>query len=222
MYFLTLSVVNLVFVYVGVVYHLSLMFIANVGYNIGNAPLLIVVVIIAITHPITSGYTSMLAQAMIHRARALGKSEAKVKQVEIYIRWLSHHPVAIVLNFIVYLWQFASYVIIVLVTSLTINGVLPPTAPGADAIRAMILIVSVLALVLTSWLLINFIYGSLKRLGSVFSVVDRIGAPLSRLPVPSFMEPIQFNNKSYSKALNKIISDCGGGFQVDDFVRRRV
>ena len=217
MYNMVMSVVTLAFVYVYVVYHLANMFAASIDYNIGAAPLLIVVIVIAITHQITAGYTTMLLQAMIHRSRALGKSEAKVKQVELYIKWLSTHPIAIILNIIVYCWQFASYVIMIYVASSTIN-----LKTGDGAIDAMILVVSVLALVLLSWLLINFVYGSLKRLGSLVPFVAAIGSPLTRIPTPSWMWPIQFNNISYSKTLNQIISDCGGGFAVDDFVRRRI
>ncbi len=104
-----------------------------------------------------------------------------------------------------YGWQFGIYVIILTAAGLTLNAREPLTTAN-PALRAMIVVVSVLSIVLTAWLLLNLAYGILKRLGSYF---PRCCCGLNRGVLPCFacvhfwwLPPIEFNCNSYMSALS--------------------
>lgn len=130
-------------------------------------------------------------------------------------RWFSRHYGWMFLNLCLYVWCFGSYVIILIAASLTLNT--PSSTLAADpAIRGMTIIVSILAIVLTAWLLVNLVYGMLKRLGSYFPrTFGRLNG-LTRFCQCcrcTWLYPIQFNCSSYAAAMNQVLGECNASFR---------
>lgn len=212
MYALVLVIVTLSYTYLFVTYHLA--FVASIGFALTRQPLMIVMIVIAVSHNATAGFTSMLRQAIIHRSRALAGSDAKSRQINVYIRWFSRSLLWMFLNLCLYTWQYAVYALVI-----SVSGIILTTPVADPAVRGMIVIVAVLSLTLTVWLLIQLIYGTLKRLGSYF---PSFCCGCNRGVLPCFaclhfwwLPPIELNCRSYADAMNETLGQCQASFRLD-------
>ena len=215
-YSLINAVVTLTLTFLFIVYHASLW--QRIGFNLAADPLLIIMLISALVHNTIASYTSMLLQGIVFRCRALRGSEFRIDLVNSYLRWFSGAWYWMIINFLVYALTFALYVIFYIVAVKMLTVTTPD--PG---INALILVVGILSLVMTTWLLLNLIYGILKRLGSYYGNYFRC----SRASLPCFIRiraswipEIAFNCSSYAKEMNAILSECGGGWSFNSDMRR--
>jgi hypothetical protein len=176
--------------------------------------------VIALIHNTVSSFTSMLLQGIEFRCRALFGSELRIKLVNVYLNWFSGHPLWIVLNILAYCFCFAIYVLCYVV------GIRILTATYGDgAVQAMVYVVAIANLVITTFLMLNFIYGCLKRAGSQFG--SRFGCARNPLRMfrftakcSSWIPEVAFNNSSYATALNRVIRECGAGWTFTFDMRR--
>lgn len=60
--------------------------VGQIGFDLTQRAYSIIILVVAIQHNFSAGFTSMLLQAIIHRSRALANSDAKVKYLNIYIK----------------------------------------------------------------------------------------------------------------------------------------
>lgn len=110
MYQMLLAICTLSFTFVFVTYHLRevrvssvaiffffshiffllllnvLIQVATIAFQLTLAPYSIVILVVALQHSFSAGFSSMLLQAIVHRSRSLAGSDAKVKYLNIYIK----------------------------------------------------------------------------------------------------------------------------------------
>lgn len=209
------SVVTLTLTYLFITYHLTLF--TSIRFDLAARPLVIVMMLLALIHNTLASFTSMLLQGIIFRCRALVGSELRVKMVNLYLRWFSGSIVWIIINVLAYITIFALYVIVYIVAVLMLTAATPD--PG---VSAMVLVVGILAIVVNTFLLLNLIYGILKRGGSYFGRYFRC----SRAALPCFIRiraswipEIAFNCSSYATEMNAILAECHATFRLNSDMR---
>jgi len=166
----------------------------------------ILVLVVALIHPIISRYTSMCLQGIkaanaSKQLRAAGK--ARMAALNGYVRWFWFHPAMLLLNLAIYGVTFYLYISIWVVTaSLTPKISLRPEGE----IQGCLVGILILSNILTVFYMVNLSYGILKRLGVFFS---RCCGCACKYPLDC---------STYAKAMNRGLQDCSASFRMDNYM----
>jgi len=165
----------------------------------------IVVLVIALTHPLFSRWTSMCVQgikAISSNKRLREAPQIRILALNFYIRWFWFHPLMLILNLAVYAATWFMYISVYTWTALFFSEGkqnLRPEWPIQGAMIATFICVNVF----TVFYMINLAYATLKRLGVFFAKC--FGCPC-RYP---------FDATSYAKPMNRALAECGASFRMN-------
>jgi len=172
-------------------------YITTTGMSISNHSDMLILLINALTHTYVCSYTSMMSPGIIMLDKALRGSDARVKQLKIFIRYLrvSPLPIIITLGFFAYTsYVYASILTISLQTSIGFNE--------NEEIKGLIYTICILNDIWTCFFIVNLAYGFFKRMGGYLGI-----RPICGIPFPDCT--------SYSQQINAILSQCTANFRLD-------
>jgi len=163
----------------------------------------ILVIVVALLHPIISRFTSMCLQGIkatnsSKQLRAAPK--ARIAALNFYVRWFWFHPLMLILNLAIYGVTFYLYISIWFVTA----HLQPRIQARAEAfIQGFLIGLLILVNIFTVFYMINLSYAILKRAGTFFSKC--CGCP-SKYP---------FDCSTYAKAMNRGLEECQASFRMN-------
>jgi len=163
----------------------------------------IIVIVVAILHPLFSRFTSMCLQG-IKSANSSKQVRAAVKArlavLQFYIRWFYFHPVVLILNIAVYGATFYLYISVWFITGSLQSRI----ATRSEAvIQGALIGLLILVNVFTVFYMVNLAYALLKRIGVFFSRC--CGCNCS----------FPFDCSTYAKAMNRGLEECGASFRMN-------
>jgi len=155
-------------------------------------------------HTTTASYTSLMAQQITARDRALKSApNLRVRSLTTYLWWFAANPWAQLLNVLLYVYAYFVYISLFTLTSgwVAEGTSLGSSAAGSvldeEALRAGLSLVIIIAYALNGFFLLNLIFGTLKRLGPFFNL---------RAP---------FDCTTYAERVNAILGQCNANFRMN-------
>jgi len=168
----------------------------------------ILVLIVAILHPLICRFTSMALQGIksVNNSKRI-KSAPKVRlaALNLYVRWFWFHPLMLLLNAIVYGGTMYLYISIY-----TVSAIMQASVVGVDLdaiLQGCLLAVIILANIFTVFYMINLAYALLKRLGTFFGKCCGFNCNCWKF---------QFDCSTYAKAMNQGLQECGATFRMNN------
>eukprot|EP00026_Physarum_polycephalum_P009464 Phypoly_transcript_09589.p1 GENE.Phypoly_transcript_09589~~Phypoly_transcript_09589.p1 ORF type:complete len:411 (+),score=36.61 Phypoly_transcript_09589:145-1377(+) len=161
-------------------------------------PTLEIILVNALTHAYVCSYTSMMAQGIIMFDKALRGSQARITQLQLFIRYLSIRPIPILLTlglFAYTMWVYISVWIYTMVGHRNLAN--QQTTEGL--IRAVYIMVQIF----TTFMCANVLYALLKRFGGYFNIQIQVFG----LKFPDC--------SSYAEKINTILGQCTANFRLD-------
>jgi len=192
-YALVIHFFSLLLVLLLIFEHLRLIHV--IGMNIGSQPVLLILLINALTHSYVCSFSSMMASQIVALDRALRGSKARIKQLKLFIRFLQRSIVGVLSTLIVMGYSLYIYISVwVVLVSITYDNF-----RSESAIQGAIFAVIIVMYIFNAFFTINYGYAFAKRLGGYLSW---------RSPFP--------NCSTYSAAINGILSQCSANFGLDE------
>lgn len=159
---------------------------------------LIIILVNVLTHAYVCSYTSMMAQGIIMFDKALRGSQARITQLELFIRYLSIAPIPILLTlgmFAYTMWVYIS------VWVYTMSG--HRNLTNAQATEGLIRAVYIMVQIFTTFMCANILYALLKRFGGYCNIQIQVRG----LKFPDC--------SSYAEKINTILGQCSANFKLD-------
>jgi len=169
----------------------------------------ILVLVVALLHPIVSRFTSMCLQGIksANSSRQLRAApKARIAALNFYVRWFWFHPLMLILNMAIYGGTFYLYISIYFVTA----HLQPRIQARSEAfIQGFLIGLLILVNIFTVFYMVNLSYAILKRMGTFFRKCCGCACPAF------CCGKITLDCSSYAKAMNRGLEECQASFRMN-------
>jgi len=166
-----------------------------------NTPAILVLVV-AIAHPLVSGVTSMTLQgikALRNNKDFRAAPQSQVTFARFYLFWFRKHPLSILMSLVMFGFTYFLYISIWLASKDVPSFV--ASIPNSPIVRGCVIGLTICVNICTIFYLINIAYATLKRIGIFCNC---------RFPLDC---------STYAKAMNKLLGDCHASFSVNSHMQ---
>jgi len=166
----------------------------------------ILVIIVALLHPVFCRFTSMCVQgikSVNNSKRIRSAPKVRLAALNFYVRWFWFHPVVLLLNLAFYGATFYLYISIWGITGYLAPQVEDPAIIPEVFLQGCLLALLILSNIFTVFYMVNLAYALLKRLGTFLSKCC------------GFNCAFPFDCSTYAKAMNQGLQECGASFRMN-------
>jgi len=155
-------------------------------------------IVVTFTHLYMSSYSSMIAQNILLLDKMLAKSDNRLAQVQVFIRYFQATPFWIFINLCFYGYVLFIYIYVWIITQHLVTNL-----EDDDFVHASVTVLLVVVNIINFFFMANWVFAVLKRIGTCIG----LRAPL--------------DCTEYARAVNQILAGCRCGFVMDAHMQCR-